>query len=150
MQTFYFGGLRVNYYDPWASDDDDEDDEEDCFGLNHDEDDEHQGMSVYLHSGKLQVRNRGQLVGKMEEAKQLILQKNNGPIRGKTNLYIKSIGDVCFKVIDNTRKPNEEDTRIADQGAFDIKQQLPKRYPPHIFHFDHILFDSMSTFSSLY
>ena len=98
----FWWSVRVNYYDPRASDD--EDDEEDCFGLNHDENDEHQGASVYLNSGKLQVRDRGQLVGKMEEAKQLILQKNNGPIRGKTNLVIESIGDVSFKLINNTKK----------------------------------------------
>ena len=103
MQTFYFGGLRVNYYDPWTRDDD-EDDEEYCFGPNDDEYDEHQGMSVYLHSGKIQVRNRGQLAGKMEEAKRSILQKNNGPIQGKTNLVIETIGDVCFKVINNAKK----------------------------------------------
>ena len=95
--------MRVNYYDPRASDVD-EDDEDDCFGLNDDEDDEHQGTSVYLHSGKHQVRNRGQLVGKMEEAKRSILQKNNGPIQGKTNLMIESIGDICFKVINNAKK----------------------------------------------
>ena len=99
----FWWSLRVNYYDPWTRDDD-EDDEEDCFGLNDNEDDEHQGMSVYLHSGKLQVRNRAQLTGKMEEAKRLILQRNNGPIRGKTNLVLESIGDVCFKVINNAKK----------------------------------------------
>ena len=99
----FWWSVRVNYYDPRASDVD-EDDEDDCFGLNDDEDDEHQGTSVYLHSGKHQVRNRGQLVGKMEEAKRSILQKNNGPIRGKTNLMIESIGDICFKVINNAKK----------------------------------------------
>ena len=61
-------------------------------------------MSVYLHSGKLQVRNRGQLARKMEEAKQLILQRNSGPVRGNTNLVIESVGDVCFKVINNANK----------------------------------------------
>ena len=72
MQTFYFGGVRVNYKGPWARDVD-EDDEEDWFALHDDEDDEHDAKSVYLHSGKLQVRNRGQLAWKMEEVKQLIL-----------------------------------------------------------------------------
>ena len=81
----FWWSVRVNYDDPRG--DVDEDDEEDCFGLNDDEDDEHQGMSVYLHSGKLQVRNRGQLAGKMQEAKQLILQRNNGPIRGSRIWY---------------------------------------------------------------
>ena len=78
----FWWSLRVNYNGPWARDVD-EDDEEDWLGLHDDEDDEQDAMSVYLHSGKLQVRNRGQLAGKMEEAKQLILQRNNGPIRGR-------------------------------------------------------------------
>ena len=65
----FWWSVRVNYNRPWARDDDDEDDEEDCFGLHDDEDDEHHGTSVYIHSGKLQVRNRGQLAVKMEEAK---------------------------------------------------------------------------------
>ena len=94
--------VRVNYNGPWARDVDE--DEEDCFDLHDDEDDEDHAMSLYLHSGKLQVRNRGQLAGKMEEAKQLILQSNNGPIRGKTNLVIESVGDVRFKVINNAKK----------------------------------------------
>ena len=98
----FWRSVRVNFYDPRARDVDE--DEEDCFGLNDDEDDEHHGTSVYLHSGKLQVRNRGQLAAKMEEAKQLILQKHNGPIQGKTNLVLESIGDVCFNVINNPKK----------------------------------------------
>ena len=98
----FWWSVRVNYDDPRG--DVDDDDEEDCFGLHDDEDDEQDATSVYLHSGKLQVRNRGQLVGKIEEAKRSILQKNNGPIRGKTNLMIESIGDICFKVINNAKK----------------------------------------------
>ena len=99
----FWWSVRVNYNGPWVRDVD-EDDEEDWFGLHDDEDDEHHAMSVYLHSGKLQIRNRGHLAGKMQEAKQLILQRNSSPIRGKTNLVIKSVGDVCFKVINNTKK----------------------------------------------
>ena len=99
----FWWSVRVNSNGPWARDVD-EDDEEDWFGHHDDEDDEHHALSVYLHSDKLQVRNRGQLTVKMEEAKQLILQTKSGPIRGKTNLVIKSVGDVCFKVINNANK----------------------------------------------
>ena len=98
----FWWSVRVNYNRPWARDVD-EDDEEDCFGLHDDEDEDH-AMTVYLHSGKLQVRNRGQLVGRLEEAKERILERNSGPIRGRTNLYIESIGDVCFNLVNNTKK----------------------------------------------
>ena len=51
----FWSRVRVNYNGPWARDVD-EDDEEDWFGLHDDEDDAHDAMSVYLHTGKLQVR----------------------------------------------------------------------------------------------
>ena len=96
----FWWSVRVNYNRPWAIDVG----VDGCFGFPDDEDDEDHAMTVYLDSGKIQVRNRGQLAAKMKEAIQLILQKHNGPIRGETNLVLESIGDVCFKVINNSKK----------------------------------------------
>ena len=69
-----------------------------------DDDDDDEETPVYLHSGKLQIQNRHQLPDKRAEARQLILERNSGSIRGKSNLVIESIGDVCFKVVNNANK----------------------------------------------
>ena len=65
----------------------------------HDDDDE---TPVYLHSGKLQILNRNQLAARMAEARQIILERNSGSIRSKSNVVIDSIGTVCFKLVNNT------------------------------------------------
>ena len=75
-----------------SQDDDDEDD------------DENDVTAAYLHSGKLQIQKRDQLSGKMAEARQLIFERNSGNIRGKSNLVIESIGDVCCMVVKNAKK----------------------------------------------
>ena len=95
--------VRVNYNGPWVRDVEQDGDEQEV-GLNDDQDDEHDAMSVYLHSSKIQVRNGGKLARKMQEANQVILQRNIGPIRGETNLLIESVGDGCFNVINNANK----------------------------------------------
>ena len=83
----------------------DYDDEENWFRCHDDDDDDDDDETpVYLHSGKLQIQNREQLADKMTEARQLILERNSGSIRGKSNLVIESIGDVCFKVVNNANK----------------------------------------------
>ena len=82
----------------------DYDDEENWFRCHDDDDDDDDETPVYLHSGKLQIKNRDQLADKMAEARQLILERNSGSIRGKSNLVIESIGDVCFKVVNNANK----------------------------------------------
>ena len=82
----------------------DEDDEEHRFGLHDDEEDQHDAISVCLHSGKRSILNREQLAGMMQKAKQVILQRNSGPIRGQTNLLIESVGDVRFKVVNKANK----------------------------------------------
>ena len=88
--------MTVDYHDEenWfrCHDDDDDDD---------DEDDE---TTVYLHSGKLQFLNREKMAGKREEQRQIILARNSGSIRGKSNVVIESIGDVGFKSVNNAKK----------------------------------------------
>ena len=68
----------------------DYDDEENWFGCHDDDDDDEDDTEtpVYLHSGNLKILNRGQVTGKMAEARQLILERNRGSIRGKSNLVI--------------------------------------------------------------
>ena len=66
-----------------------------------DEDDDEENIPVYLPSGKLQILNREQMAGKMEEARQIILERNSGSIRRKSNVVIDSIGKVCFKLVNN-------------------------------------------------
>ena len=74
----------------------------------HDEDDDAEGEDdetpVYLHSGKLQILNREHLAEKMEEARQIILERNRGSIRRKSNVVSESIGDDCFKVFNQNNK----------------------------------------------
>ena len=82
----------------------DDDYEENWFRCHDDDDDDDDETPVYLHSGKVQIQNRDQLAGKMAEARQLILEWNSGSIRGKSNLVIESIGDVCLKVVNNANK----------------------------------------------
>ena len=83
----------------------DDDYEENWFRCHDDDDDDEDDETpVYLHSGKLQIQNRDQLSGKMAEAPQVIIERNSGSIRGKSNLVIESIGDVCFKVVNNANK----------------------------------------------
>ena len=83
----------------------DYDDDENWFRYHDDGvDDDDDETPVYLHSGKLQIQNREQLSDKMTEARQLILERNSGSIRGKSNLVIESVGDVCFKVVNNANK----------------------------------------------
>ena len=84
----------------------DYDDEENWFRCqdDYDDDDDEDATPVYLHSGKLRIQNREQLEGKMSEARQFILERNSGSIRGKSNLVREARGDVCFNVVNNANK----------------------------------------------
>ena len=67
----------------------DYDQEENWFRFNYDDDYddvEDEETPLYLHSGKLQIQNRDQLADKMAEARQLILERNSGSIRGKSKI----------------------------------------------------------------
>ena len=81
--------MQVNFNRPLVIDAD-EDDKELCFDLHVDDDD----SPVYLPSSKLQIPNRDQLAAKMPGARQIILDRNSGSIRGKSNVVIDSIGTV--------------------------------------------------------
>ena len=92
----------------------DYDDEENWFRCHEDDDDDDDDdeTPVYLHSGKLQIKNREQLAAKMAEARQRISESGN--IQGKSNQGIGSIGHDCFKVINqnklmSTGKQNRHD-----------------------------------------
>ena len=98
-----FGGVQVRYSTPLMKIVD-YDDEENWFRCHDDDGADDDETPVYLHSGKLQIQNGEQLSDKMAEARQLILERNSGSIRGKSNLVIESIGDVCFKVVNNANK----------------------------------------------
>ena len=77
---------------PCHDDEDDDDDE-----------DEEDDRPVYLHSGRIQIPSREQLAAKMAQARHIILERNSGSIRGNSDVKIESIGDVCFKVINNNK-----------------------------------------------
>ena len=94
----FWWSVQVNYNAPLVKDVD-EDDEEQWFDLHDDDDDE--VRPVYLHSGKLQIPNTDFLAAKMAEARQIILERNSVSIRGKSNVVIDSIGNVCFKLVNN-------------------------------------------------
>ena len=84
----------------------DYDKEENLFRC-HDDDDEKKeeyDTPVYLHSGKLQIKNREQLAAKMTEARQRIIETSSDSIHGKSNQVIVSIGKVLFKVINQNNK----------------------------------------------
>ena len=102
----FWWSVQVKYSKPLMKtvDNDEEENWFRCQGEDDDDDDEDHATPVYLHSGKLQIQNREQLVDKMAEARQLILERNSGSLRGKSNLVIESIGDVCFKVVNNANK----------------------------------------------
>ena len=101
----FWWSVQVKYSTPFMKTVD-YDDEENWFRCHDDDDDddEDEVTPVYLHSGKLQIQNRDQLSDKIEEARQIILERNSGSIRGRSNLVIESIGDVCFKVVNNANK----------------------------------------------
>ena len=84
----------------------DYDDDENWFRCPDDDadDDEEYETPVYLHSGKLQIKNREQLATNMAEARQRITERNSGSIPSKSNKVIDSIGHVGFKVINQTNK----------------------------------------------
>ena len=85
------------------------DDEKKWFGSGHDEDDDEDDDNetpLHLHSGKLRIPNRDQLPQKMEEARQILIERNSGSIRGKSNVDIDSIGNVCFKSVNNAKRLN--------------------------------------------
>ena len=86
----------------------DYDDEDNLFPSHddedHDDDDDDEDVSpVYLHSGRTQIPNREQMGARMAEARHIILERNSGSIWGNSNVVIDSIGDVCFKVINNSK-----------------------------------------------
>ena len=95
----FWGSVQVKYSTPLMKtvDYDDEDKWIRCHD-DADDDDEDEETPVFLHYGKLQIQNRDQLSVKIEEARQIILERNSGSIRGRSNLVIESIGDVCFKI----------------------------------------------------
>ena len=68
------------------------------------EEDDADDTPVYLHWGKRQIPNGDHLAEKMEEARQIILERNSGSIRCKSKVVIESIGDVCFKMVNDTKK----------------------------------------------
>ena len=70
----------------------------------HDEDDEEYETPVYLHSGKLQIKNREQLAAKIAEARQRIIERNSCSIQDKSNQVSESIGHVCFKECNQNNK----------------------------------------------
>ena len=59
-----------------------------------DDDDEEDEPPIYLHSGKLQIKNREQLPAKMAEARQRIIERSSGSVQDKLNEVIDSIGHV--------------------------------------------------------
>ena len=74
--------------------------------------------SIYLHTGKLVILRRSQLDEKVEQAMQVILQRNYGFIRGKSGLIIDTIRNARFKIVDylplamittSTKDPRETD-----------------------------------------
>ena len=81
----------------------DYEDDENWFGCGHDQDNDDE-KPVYLPSGKLPIPNREQLAAKIQEAHHIILERNSGSIRSKSNVVSESIGDVCFKVINQKNK----------------------------------------------
>ena len=103
----FWWSVQVKYSKPLMTTVDN-DEEENWFRCHDDDDDddedEDDATPVYLHSGKLQIQNRDQLANKMDESRQIILERNSGSIRGKSNVIIESIGDVCFKVVNNANK----------------------------------------------
>ena len=74
------------------------DEEENWFRCHDDDLDEEYETPVYIHSGKLQIKNREQLAAKMAEARQRIIESKSDSIQGKSNKVIVSCGHVCFKV----------------------------------------------------
>ena len=90
----FWWSVQVKYSTPFMKAVD-YDDEENWFRCHDedDDDDEDEVTPVYLHTGKLQIQNRDQLSDKLEEARQIILERNSGSIRGKSNV-IDSFGTV--------------------------------------------------------
>ena len=99
---FFWWSVQVNYNPPLVKDVD-EDEEEHWDDEHDDEDDDDDDMEnpVYLHTGKIYIPTKLHLAEKLEEARQIILQRNNGSIRGHSNVVIESIGNMCFKVFTN-------------------------------------------------
>ena len=98
----FWWSVQVKYSKPLITTVDN-DEEENWFRCHDDDDDddedEDDATPVYLHSGKLQIKNREQLADRMAKPRQSILERDSGSIRGKSNLVIESIGDVCFNVV---------------------------------------------------
>ena len=71
----------------------------------HDDDDDvdyDMDSPVYLHTVKLYIPNKLHLAEKMEETRQIIIQRISGRILGKSNVVIESIGNMCIKVFTNS------------------------------------------------
>ena len=86
---------------------DDWDDEENWIGCVHDEegdDDDDDDTPVYLLSGKQMIMNRDHRPAWIAEGRQIVLLRNSGNIRGKSNVVIVSNGKVCFWIVKNANR----------------------------------------------
>ena len=71
----------------------DYDDENGCGSGNaedFEDDEEEEDRPVFLHSGKFEIPNRDHLAARIAEARQIILERNSGSIRCKSNIVIET------------------------------------------------------------
>ena len=99
---YFWWSVRVNYNQTLVKEEEDED-EANWFHQHDDDEEEDDEMDnpIYLHTWKLYIPNKLHLAEKLEETRQIILLRNSGSIRGKSNVVIESIGNTCFKVFTN-------------------------------------------------